>query len=187
MPLLLCGAGSLVSTARRIHELALGAERPFVVADGAQLRDAVKPATGGTVCLDGKVLPSDLTFARAIDECALVICAPTAAEAGELVEHLQRGVVVEVPPLESRTDEREQLLLDYANDAVRVLGLPTNGFREHELLWLRDVTLPSLEEVEELTLRLVAERVLGATHAAKKFGITRRALSEYLRRRGLPL
>lgn len=188
MPLFLCGSGSLVPTVRRIHELALGVERPFLVADGAEIRGAVKSAAGGTLCLEGKVPPADLAFAREFGECALVICAPTAADAAELVEHAQRGVIVEVPSIAQRSDdEREQLLLDYASDAVQVLGVRTNGFREHELLWLRNVTLTSLEDVEVLTLRLVAERVFGQTLAAEKLGITRRALSEYLRRRGIPL
>lgn len=186
--LLLCGAGSLVSTARRIHELALGTERPFVVAKGAaSFHDAVKAATAGTLCLDGDATPSDLTFARESDASALFVCAPTAAAAAEVVEHVQRGTIVEVPSLEVRGDDREQVILEYAGDAARVLGVRTNGFREHELIWLRDVPLASLDDVEELTLRLVAERVFGATHGAAKLGITRRALSEYLRRRGIPL
>lgn len=185
--LLLCGAGSLVSTARRIHELALGAERPFVVADGVTFRDAVKSTTGGTLCLDGDADPSDLMFAREIGTSALFICSRTAAEAAEAVEHVQRGTIVEVPSLELRHDEREELLLEYASDAVRKLGARSNGFREHEMVWLRDVPLVSLEDVEELTLRLVAERVFDQTHGAAKLGITRRALSEYLRRRGIPL
>ncbi len=185
--LLLCGAGSLVATARRIHELALGSESPFVLADGAAFRDAAKLATGGTLCLDAKELPTDLAFARELGASALFICAPTAAEAAEAVEHVQRGVIVELPPLELRSEEREQLMLDYASDAARALGVRTNGFREHELLWLRNVTLTNLDDLEQLTLRLVAERVFGATHGAARLGITRAALSTYLRRRGIPL
>lgn len=185
--LLLCGAGSLVSTARRIHELALGTERPFVVADRATCRDAVKPATGGTLCLVGGAHPSDLMFAREIGASALFICAATAAAAAEVVEHVHRGTLVEVPALELRNDDRERLILEYASDAVHALGVGSNGFREHELVWLRDVPLASLEDVEVLTMRLVAERVFGATHGAARLGITRRALSEYLRRRGIPL
>ncbi|MBA3462155.1 MAG: FHA domain-containing protein [Deltaproteobacteria bacterium] len=185
--LLLCGAGSLVSTARRIHELALGTTRPFVVAEGTNLRDATESAAGGTLCVDGAVTPSELTFARDARESALFICARTADEAAEAVPHVQRGTIVEIPPLLRRGDEREQLILEYASDATRVLGVGTNGFREHELVWLGDVQLPSLEEIEELMLRLVAERVFGPTHGAAKLGITRRALSEYLRRRGIPL
>lgn len=185
--LLLCGGGSLASTARRIHDLALGTDRPFVFVDGAKLRDVVKSAAGGTLCLNGKVLPRDLIIAREIGESALFVCAPTAAEAAEVVEHVQRGVIVEVPPLALRNDEREQLILEYADDAARALGVRTNGFREHELMWLRDVPLASLDEVEEVTLRLVAERVFGATHGAARLGITRAALSTYLRRRGIPL
>jgi hypothetical protein len=184
--LLLCGAGSLVSTARRIHDLALGAERPFVVAGGARLRDAVKSAAGGTLCLSGKALPDDLTFVRERGESAFFICASSAAEAAEAVGHVQRGAIVEVPALELRCDEREQLILEYASDAARALGVQGSGFREHELVWLHDVPLASLDEVEELTLRLVAERVFGSTHGAAKLGITRAALSTYLRRRGIP-
>lgn len=186
--LFLCGDGSLVSTARRLHELALGADRPFVVADGAALRDAVKSATGGTLCLKGKALPSDLMFARDVGECSLFVCAPTAAEAAEAIKHVKRGAIVELPPPGKRSgDDREQLILEYASDAARVLGFRTNGFREHEMVWLRDVPLASLDEVEELTLRLVAERVLGPTHGAARLGVTRKALSTYLTRRGIPL
>lgn len=185
--LLLCGAGRLVSTARRIHELAIGADRPFVVAAGKDVRTSMKSATAGTLCVDGKVVSGDLTFARAPRSCALFLCAATASEAAEHVEHLQRGAIVEVPPLDVRSDEREQLMLEYAGDAARALGVRTNGFREHELMWLRDTPIASLSDLEELTLRLVAERVFGATHGAAKLGITRAALSTYLRRRGIPL
>lgn len=186
--LFLCGDGSLVSAARRIHKLALGGDRPFVVADGTTLRDTARSASGGTLCLNGKALPSDLMFAREVGECSLFVCAPTAGEAAEAIKHLKRGAIVEVPPPSKRGgDDREQLILEYASDAAGVLDLRTNGFREHEMVWLRDVPLTSLEEVEELTLRLVAERVLGPTHGAARLGITRKALSTYLTRRGIPL
>lgn len=185
--LFLCGDGSLVPTARQIHELALGA-RPFVVADGAGLREAVKPASGGTLCLSGKARPSDLLFARDVNECSLFVCTSTADEAAEAIKHLKAGAIVEIPPPDKRSgDDREQMILDYASDAARVLDFRTNGFREHEMVWLRDVQLESLEEVETLTLRLVAERVLGPTHGAARLGITRKALSTYLTRRGIPL
>lgn len=185
--LLLCGAGRLASTARRIHELAIGTDRPFVVATGSGVRAAVKSATAGTLCVEGKVAATDLAFARAPRSCALILCTATAAEAADHIEAVQRGAIVEVPPLPARSEEHEQLLLAYAQDAARAFGAGSTGFREHELVWLRDTPIANLADAEELTLRLVAERVFGATHGAAKLGITRAALSTYLRRRGIPL
>lgn len=190
--LMLRGAGSLVSTARRIHQLALGADRPFVVADRATLRDAVQSATGGTLCLEGMAERSDVSYVNEVGACTLVICAPAVDKAGKTkmsktVEQVHRTTIVDVPPLELRKEETAELLLEYGADAVHALGATGAVFREHETVWLRDVTVDSLEDAESLTWRLVHERLFGPTLGAAKLGITHRALSEYLRRRGIPL
>jgi hypothetical protein len=100
---------------------------------------------------------------------------------------VERAAVVELPPLDTRPGERDDLLLEYAADAVRALGLLENGFRDHELHWLRDAPLANLADADELMLRLVTERNFGLTRGAAKLGITHTALSTYLRRRGIPI
>lgn len=187
--LMLRGVGSLVSTARRIHEIALGADRPFVVADGATFRDAAQAANGGTLCLEGTAEPSALSYANEVGACTLIICAPSVEKTGKTKasKTVHRTTIVDVPPLALRKEETAELLLEYGSDAVRALGATGTVFREHEIVWLRDVTVDSLEDAEFLTWRLVHERLFGPTLGAAKLGITGPALSGYLRRRGIPI
>jgi hypothetical protein len=185
--LIVCGAGDLTATVRRVHDLALGADRPFVALQDGAIAAAAESAAGGTLCIDINKLPNDLPITpETTPSCALVICARARADAAEAVERMSRTVTVELPSLETRVDEREQLLTEYARDAARILGVPTNGFREHEVYWLRDVPVTTLEDAEEVALRLVAQRNFGPEQGAAKLGISRVALSTYLRRRGIP-
>jgi hypothetical protein len=187
MVLVLCGAGDLIATAHRLHDLAIGADRPFVVGEAA-LASAIENASSGTVCLSADSVPDDIALARDPGvSCAFIVCAPSRADASQVLDVVERTAIVELPPLETRGEDRDRLITAYANDAAQQLGAPSNGFREHELYWLRNVELTSLEDVAELTRRIVVVRNWGVTHGAAKLGLTHAAVASYLRRRGLPL
>ncbi|NVB81218.1 MAG: FHA domain-containing protein [Kofleriaceae bacterium] len=179
--LVLCGAGDLAPTARRIHELAFGAARPFVAA----AKTVEDPAAGGTLFLSTAARPRDIVTAQA-STWRVVLGAPARADAADLLAHLERTVVIDLPAIATRQGERERLIAAYAQDAVRALGAPHTGFKDHDPHWLADIELASLEAIEELARRLVAVRNWGVTHGAKKLEISQQALAGWLRRRKIP-
>jgi hypothetical protein len=186
--LVLCGAGDLTSTALQLHRLAVGHDRPFVVADGVA---ALEQGYRGTLCVLATRLPKDYpSIVRALlapgGRTRLVICSPSRDDASEAVALLARTTVVEIPPLTTRDGELERLIADYSADAVSALDARGNGFREHELTWLRELELTTLGEIEEVMYRLVALRNWGVTAGAQRLGISHVALSRWARRRKLP-
>jgi DNA-binding NtrC family response regulator len=100
--------------------------------------------------------------------------------------HFGRTATIEIPPLADRRHELEQLVAEYASDAVSALGAPGPGFREHDLERLCALDLKTMDELDELTLRVVAERNWGVTAGAHRLGITHPGLSKWLRDRGIP-
>jgi hypothetical protein len=188
--LVLCGAGDLAPVARRLHRLALGDERPFVLA-ADRLAPLVERAAAGTLCVALGHLPEDFAPVAAAlaapDAIArLVLCAASRAEASEAIAQLPGATLIELPPLATRADELDRLILAYADDTAAELGAPDPGFREHELVWLRDVPLAGLDEVEELARRVVALRTWGVSGGAQRLGISHVALSRWARRRKIP-
>ncbi len=188
--LILCGAGNLWPTARRLHELALGETRPFVVALETAT-EALRQAATGTLCVVIDYLPVDFAAVVAANRAAaepvrLMICAASPEAATEATLLLERTVTVELPPLATRAAEIDQLVLEYAEDAVASLGAPSNGFREHELQWLRLVPLDGVKDLEELGRRVVAVRTWNVVGGAQRLGISHVALSRWLRRRKIP-
>jgi pSer/pThr/pTyr-binding forkhead associated (FHA) protein len=188
--LVLCGAGELGRVAERIHQLALGPDRPFIVCarDDSGKAD---PANNGTFCFVDDKLPDDfaevaarLTASGA--KSRLVVCSPSREDATEAMTQLARCAVLELPDLEMRPDEIGRLILEYAEDAVAALGAPSNGFREHEPIWLRQLPLATLDEVGEVTFRLVALRNWNVRGGAQRLGISHVALSRWARRRRIP-
>lgn len=188
--LILCGAGELGRVAERLHHIALGPDRPFI-ACGRDDTAGVNPANCGTFCFVDDKLPDDfheiaarLTAPNA--KARLVVCSPGREDATEAMAQLARCAVLELPDLETRSGEIDRLILAYAEDAVIALGAPSHGFREHELVWLRQLPLASLHEVEELTFRLVALRNWNGRGGAQRLGISHVALSRWARRRRIP-
>ena len=116
----------------------------------------------------------------------LVVCAPSSAAAAELAAKLKRTTTIELPTLAGRRDELERLVGAYAADAVVALAAEGTGFREHELQWLRELPLASLDEIEDVTHRLVALRNWGVTGGAARLGISHVALSRWASRRKIP-
>jgi pSer/pThr/pTyr-binding forkhead associated (FHA) protein len=188
--LVLCGAGELWRVAERIHQLALGPERPFV-ACAREDTDKADPANNGTFCFVDDKLPDDfaevaaqLTASGA--KSRLVVCSPSREDATEAMTQLARCAVLELPDLATRPADIDRLILEYAEDAVAALGAPSNGFREHEMLWLRQLQLPTLQDVEEVTFRIVALRNWNVRGGAQRLGISHVALSRWARRRRIP-
>lgn len=188
--LVLCGAGELGRIAERLHQLALGPERPYI-ACGRDDSEKVDAANRGTFCFVDDRLPDDFAeiAARVTASGAksrLVVCSPSREDATEAMMQLARCAVLELPDLATRPGEIERLIRAYAEDAVAALGAPGNGFREHEMVWLRQLPLATLEEVEEVTFRLVALRNWNVRGGAQRLGISHVALSRWARRRRIP-
>jgi hypothetical protein len=188
--LVLCGAGELGRVASRIHQLALGPARPFITCarDDSAKAD---PANNGTFCFIDDELPDDfaeiaarLTASGA--KSRLVVCSPSREDATEAMTQLARGAVLELPDLATRPGEIDRLILEYADDAVAALRAPGSGFREHELIWLRQLPFATLEDVGEVTFRLVALRNWNVRGGAQHLGISHVALSRWARRRRIP-
>jgi hypothetical protein len=188
--LVLCGTGELGRVAERIHQLALGPDRSFI-ACAQEDTEKVDPANNGTFCFVDDKLPDDfaemaarLTASGA--KSRLVVCSPSREDATEAMMQLARCAVLELPDLTTRPEDIERLILEYAEDAVAALGAPSSGFREHELVWLRQLPLATLEEVGEVTFRLVALRNWNVRGGAQHLGISHVALSRWARRRRIP-
>jgi len=188
--LVLCGDGELGGVARRLHTLALGNEQPFI-ASGEHETSKIDPKNSGTFCFVDDRLPADFAALAAtlttIDSKArLVVCSPSREDATEAMAQLVRATVLELPALDTRAQDIERLIFDYAEEAVAALEAPSNGFREYELVWLRSLRFASLQEIEEVTYRLVALRNWSVRGGAQRLGISHVALSRWARRRRIP-
>jgi FHA domain len=184
--LVLCGAGDLTPTARHLHELAFGEAQPFVIASLA-----TASVSEGTHCVFAEHVPTNLAaLAAALRESGasvrLVICASTREQAADTVSVLGRTATIDIPPLATRTEDLDRLFVAYAADAVAGFTAPGNGFREHDMEWLRGVELTSLDEIAELCRRVVAVRNWGVKEGARRLGISHVALGRWLRRRHVP-
>ncbi|MEJ7598455.1 MAG: FHA domain-containing protein [Kofleriaceae bacterium] len=188
--LVLCGDGQLIGTARRLHALAVGAERPFVVCDASD-PTALVNATAGTLCIVGARDPEAIAVAaRTVtalgSKARIIICGPTRALAVAAATPMSRIAVIELPPLGSRTDEMQRLIVEYASDAVSPLGTSKTALRDRDPEWLAAYGLKTLHELEEDTYRLVALRNWSVTAGAARLGISHVALSRWARRRNIP-
>jgi hypothetical protein len=188
--LVLCGDGDLGGVARRIHGLALGEDRPFVLC-GRNEVSAGGPASSATFCFADDTLPDDFGAIAARltateSRARLIACSPSREDATEAMAELGRSAILELPALPTRPGDIERLILEYAGDAARALGAPSNGFREHEMVWLQDVPFSTLAEIEESTYRLVALRNWSVRGGAQRLGISHVALSRWARRRRIP-
>lgn len=188
--LILCGEGEMTELCHRLHVLAVGEARPFVVATQS-LADAVREAQAGTLCLVERCATAELIHLR--DELRspgaktrLVVCCASRDDAMRVAGTLERTAVLDVPPLSHRRDELDRLILEFANDARAVFDAPTTGFRVHELQWLRPVSYRNLDHIAEVTTRVVALRNWGVKEASRRLGISHPALSQWAQRYGIP-
>lgn len=202
--LVICGEDDVVSIARSLHRRALGAERPFVVCDPRRKRaeanvrnaqnhadgmPAFAAATHGTLCVWSSRLPRDFADVKAalVDPDArvnLVVCARDAAEA-----EVFGAVPIAVPALDTRKDEIERIVFEYAGDAAGELGLASTAFTRRDREWVLQHETGTLPEIEKAAIRLLAIRSEDGnlSRAALRLGMARMSLYKWIGRRKLPV
>jgi FHA domain len=201
--LVLRGDGDLVPMARSIHRRALGTERPFIVCDPrrrqgrATVRSAENyetgmpafaAATGGSLCVRSLRLPRDFrsvvgALRNPNSQVQLVVCAQATEDCSPFL-----AVPITVPPLSTRPDEIDQIITEYAEDAIAELGTPRTGFLSADREWVRMHSASSLPDIEKATLRLVAIRESrNLSNAAARLGMAPVSLSRWIGRRKLPM
>ena len=188
--LILRGSGALHGVARRLHHVTLR-DRPLVMLGPKESgTEGLLRAGNGMLCVDAGALPHDLApmlahlRARSA-RVRLVVCARSIAIAAEIAAMIPRVATIEIPPVAERMHERNRLFEAYGLDAVVELGAPGLGFRAHDLEWIHASWIETLDEIEEVTRRLVALRNWGVLAGAKRLGISHGALSRWVRRRGI--
>jgi hypothetical protein len=190
--LIVTGDGDLTAIARRLHAHTLGDSAPFVVCGpDSDAADALQQASTGMLCLVAGRLPSDVQrIATSVTAPGarrrIVICAWDAARASKVAMHFGRTATIAITPIADRRHELERLVAEYASDAVSALGAPGTGLREYDLERLRALDLTTLDQLDEVALRLVAERNWGVTGGAERLGISHVALSKWMRHRNIP-
>jgi hypothetical protein len=190
--LVIAGDGDLVPVVRRLHEHVMTRAAPLIVCEERLPgMPAFEQAVGGTLCIVDHKPPLDLLAILARSkrlerEVRIALCAKTIPSASDSMTALARCSSIEVPPLARRATELDRLILEFAQDAAAELGVETNGFREHELVWLRKIGYASLTDVGETMRRVVAIRNFGITLAGQRLGIHYTALSKWAKRWGIP-
>jgi FHA domain len=202
VPLVLCGDGDLVPTARSIHRHALG-DRPFVVCDPRRRRTratvrsaenyetgmaALAAAQGGTLCVRSRRLPRDFAsvIATLRDPDARVQLMVCAGSPDDGRRHL--AVPIAIPSLAGRKAEIDRIIAEYAEDAVIELAAPRGSFLPADRAWVREYAMSSLPEIEKATLRLVALRdSRNLTAAAARLGMAPVSLARWIGRRKMPM
>ena len=202
-PLVLCGDGDLVPTARSIHRHALGGDRPFIVCDPRRRRSkatvrsaenyetgmqALEAAYGGTLCVRNRRLPRDFeqVVAALRDPGARVQLVVCAGHTDDCRSYLVAPITV--PSLVGREAELDRIIDEYAEDAVAELGAPRVGFLAVDHAWVREHAASSLPEIEKATIRLVALRhSRNLSHAAARLGMAPVSLSRWIGRRKMPM
>jgi hypothetical protein len=203
LALMLCGDGDMVPIARSIHRHVLGDARPFIVCDprrrqtAATVRSAenydsgmpaLAAAPGGTICVRSRRLPRDfdavITALRdPHPQAQLIVCAGSPDDARTFL-----ALPLSVPPLADRGAELDQIITEYAEDAIAELGAPRGGFMAVDRAWVREHAASSLPEIEKATLRLVALRdSRNLSNAAVRLGMAPVSLSRWIGRRRLPM
>lgn len=193
-PLVLCGT-DLVPLAEELHRLTLTAARPFVFCNPRRRTSestwnptrcapsgltALEEASGGTVCLSTKHLPSDLQslihkFRRPECQTQLVVCSESPHNA-----ELFNAAPIVVPSLASREDELERIIDEYAINAAGELSMGDHWLSSAERAWIRS-HMTTLAEIQKATLRLAAIQRAGSISAGAGFlGISHQALNQWL-------
>lgn len=190
----LCGEGSLLGVARRIHDMVLGGRAFATLEKDERGRDALSRASNGTLVIRCDALPTDLQLMiaglRVPDtRVRLIVCGSNAESFTYVGSLLPQVATLWIPPLAGRGAELGRLIEAYGDDAAASLGAPSHGFRPQDADWLRASAvdeLHTLAEIGELTHRLVALRNWGVAGGAARLGITHGALSRWAKRRKLP-
>jgi pSer/pThr/pTyr-binding forkhead associated (FHA) protein len=201
--LVLCGAGDLVPVAQSIHRHVRGKGQPFIVCDPKRQagnatvrsaqnyttgRPALRAAAGGTICMRSQRLPPDfrdvMDALRAPDsQVQLMICAETPEDCER-----SRVAPIVIPPLLSRMTEVDQIIDEYAAEAMDELMIPRSTFRAADHAWVREHESTSLPAIEKAALRLVALRASRTlSGAATRLRMAPVSLSRWIGRRRLPM
>ena len=198
----LCGEPSLVPLAEELHRLTLTERRPFVLCDPRRRTGsedtasftrcvtdgltAVAQARDGTICIDDQRRPGDLLamleeLHRPGHTAQLMVLARSPRKAD-----VYTPAPVVIPPLRSRRDELERLVMESEAEAVRRLGLATLELTPAQRSWIRERSSETLPEIQKAALRLVAIRHAGSlAGAAALLKISHTSLSRWLERRRL--
>ncbi len=193
-----------VAIAYSIHRLAVGAERPFIMADPKREitsetvrstenykdgAEALVRAVGGTLCVMASRLPRDFdkVWASLIKPTATVRLAVCANDPIDDKKFLTAPIRIPAPS--ERADELRRLIHEYALDAIQELeGRRDAHLRNEDLDAVYKHDAGSLAGIETATLRFVALRALpNVNQAALRLGMTRISLVAWLKRRGIPL
>jgi hypothetical protein len=195
----LCGEPNLGPLAEELHRLTLTEQRPFVLCDPrrrtsedterftrcvADGQTAIAQARDGTVCIDDGRRPADL--ARALEvwhrpECAarMMVLARNARKAD-----VYTPAPVVIPPLRSRRDEVERLVVEYEADAAHRLGISGVELSPAQRAWIRERSGETLPDLQKAALRLLAIRHAGSIYgAAALLKMSHAALGRWLERR----
>jgi hypothetical protein len=199
-PLGLCGDGDLTVIARELHDRTFAEQRPFIVCDPRRRRtiattrsaesrstaiEALDAARGGTMCIWAHHAPDDLTVARAKIAAGearvrLVICYRSGAPPASTV-----GTAIDVPSLAIRPEDLDRIIEEYAADSIASLGAARTSFTPYEHEWLKRRQPGTISEIGRSLNRLISIRQHGSiAAAATHLGLSRVALSNWLRRRG---
>jgi len=147
--------------------------------------DAVALARGGTICIDNRRLPKDLSVVLELQRAS---GSPT--QVFVLGKYVRKTEVFTarpfvIPPLSARAGELDRLVEEYEAEAPRRLGIgpPELTATQRERIRKRCKTLSDLEKA---TLRLSALRWAGTLRgAAALLGMSTGSLAEWLRDQGL--
>ena len=151
-------------------------------------KEALAAAVGGSLCVRSERLPPDfdevlVALRDPASRVQLVVCARKPEEGETFL-----AVPISLPPLETRTNELDQIIEEYALDAIEELGVPRESFRRDDRDWVRKHASSSLPKIEKATLRLVAIRESNSINrAAARLGMTHVSLSRWIGRRRLPI
>lgn len=199
-PLVLSGDGDLVPIAHSLHTHVRGHDKPFILCDprrrrskadvrvvenSRDVRQALRSAIGGSLCLLRRRLPPHAAavldeIRRSRPRVQLILCASDERGTAEL---LVADPLV-IPPLSERGHELDRIIFEYATEAMRDLSVPRSVFTEKEHEWVRTHAASSLPEIEKATRRLVAlraERTMAG--AASRLGMATVSLSRWIGRR----
>jgi hypothetical protein len=201
--LVLCGESDLVPIAWALHRRTLGPDSPFIICDPRRRTEAAsvqspascasgvaafEAAVGDSLCMRVRRLPNDfpalVARLRGADD---VLCAICAGQRVDPHPPLILPAPLAVPPLAHRSAELDQIIAEYAGDAIAELAAPPSSFTADDHAWVRDHAASSLAETETATLRLVALRTSrNLSGAAARLGMAVVSLSRWLGRRRSP-
>jgi len=189
-PLVMIGDGDLTLVTRKLHQLALGPDAPFVVyrAD-IEASEAFRAAGLGTLCVplrqhsDADNIVKRLVATDRSTWPRVVLCAGRAVNTATAIRPLELHHEVTLPPLSLRTSELEQIVHEFAIDVIEELDAPRTVFPMRELVrpWVQDVK--TFEEIDGTLRRVIAKSIWGVTAGAARLGITHASLSKWTSKR----